>query len=230
MIRLRLNLRKNGAIQPVQVHIRDLIVAGWAGRNKAAVDAHIKELAEIGVQPPKDTPIFYRVSSSLLTTDSSIQTIGSDSSGEAEFVLIHDFEQLLIGVGSDHTDRKAEAINVAMSKQMCPKPLGSDMWEFTSVEPHWDELILRAYVTAEGERALYQEGSVAALLHPRTLMERYFTASGRRFGTGMAMFCGTLSVLGALRPSAQFEVELQDPVLKRTLRHSYCVEELPIEN
>ena len=229
MTRVHLNVQNGGGSQPVQIHICDLVIAGWTGRDRASLNAHIKELAEIGVQPPKRTPIFYRVSASLVTTANGIQTIGSDSSGEAEFVLIHEFDRLLIGIGSDHTDRKAESISVAISKQMCPKPLGSNVWEFSSVEPHWDELILRSYVIANGERTIYQEGSVAAILHPRTLMERYADAAGRAFSAGMTMFCGTLPVIGPLRRAAEFEVELQDPVLKRTLTHSYWIDELPME-
>jgi hypothetical protein len=225
---LRFTVRTNGATQPVEVQIRDLIIAGWTGRNEAAVQAHISELAEIGVPPPKATPVFYRVSASLATTASAIQTIGPNSNGEAEYVIIHDFDRLLIGVGSDHTDRKAETISVAISKQMCPKPLGSDLWEFTSVAPHWDELILRSYITADRERVLYQEGSVTAILDPETLIERY-SAAGRAFSAGMTIFGGTLPVIGALRPTAQFTVDLEDPVLKRKLSHSYSIDELPIE-
>jgi hypothetical protein len=226
---LRFNVRSNGAIQPVEVNVRDLVIAGWTGRNQAEVQRHINELAEIGVQPPKSTPVFYRVSASLATTANAIQTIGADSSGETEFVLIHDAERLLVGVGSDHTDRKAETISVAISKQMCPKPLGSEVWEFSTVEPHWDDLILRSYLIAGRERVLYQEGSVAAILHPKTLLERYSQAAGRAFSAGMTMFGGTLPVIGALRPASEFAIELEDPVFERTLTHTYSISQLPIE-
>ena len=37
-----------------------LVIAGWTGRDEAALRKHIKELAEIGVKPPRTTPIFYR--------------------------------------------------------------------------------------------------------------------------------------------------------------------------
>ena len=230
MTRVRLNVRKNSAIQPVQVHINHLVIAGWTGRNQAAVNAHIQELAEIGVQPPKRAPTFYRLSASLVTTANCIQTIGSHSSGEAEFVLIHDLDQLLVGVGSDHTDRKAESISVAVAKQMCPKPLGSDVWEFSRIEPHWDELILRSYMVGDNQRVIYQEGSVAAILHPKMLMKQYGEMAGRAFSAGMAMFGGTLPVIGERVPASEFAVELEDPVLKRTLTHTYAIDELPLES
>ena len=40
--------------------IKNLVVAGWTGRNVAALEAHIKELEAIGVKRPKSVPIFYR--------------------------------------------------------------------------------------------------------------------------------------------------------------------------
>ncbi len=230
MMNLRLNLRTNGEVLPVQVPVRDLVMAGWTGRDQAVLDAHIKELAELGVAPPKRTPIFYRVSASLLTPAKDVQVIGSDSTGEVEFVLIQDFEKLLVSVGSDHTDRKAEAIGIAMSKQMCPKPLASDVWDFSIVEPHWDELILRSYVVEEGKPTIYQEGSVSAILHPRNLMEQYAGDGVRAFPPGTVMFGGTFPVIGGLRWSTEFAMELEDPVLKRTITHSYSIEKLPIES
>ena len=42
------------------------------------------------------------------------------------------------------------------------------------------------------------------------------------------MFCGTLAAIGGIRPASRFEVELEDPVLGRTLRHAYDIEVLPV--
>jgi hypothetical protein len=70
--------------QSCDVPIRDLIVAGWTGRDRAAVDRHIKELAELGVKPPARTPIFYRVATSLLTTSDAVDVNCRDSTGEVE--------------------------------------------------------------------------------------------------------------------------------------------------
>src|SRR5690242_20682012 len=85
--------------------IRNLVIAGWTGRNVAALEAHIKELEELGVPRPKTVPIFYRTAVSLLTTASSIQAVGDMSSGEIEFVLYCLADRLWLGLGSDHTDR-----------------------------------------------------------------------------------------------------------------------------
>ena len=57
-------------------YIRRLIIAGWTGRDAAAIEKHIRELEQIGVRRLKATPIFYRVSSALLTTDDAIDVLG----------------------------------------------------------------------------------------------------------------------------------------------------------
>jgi hypothetical protein len=49
------------------------------------------------------------------------------SSGEAEFVLYQLDDGLWLGLGSDHTDRKAETVDVTLSKQMCARPVGSTL-------------------------------------------------------------------------------------------------------
>jgi hypothetical protein len=133
--------------------VSQLIIAGWTGRDEAALRKHITELEEIGVKPPKTTPIFYRVAASLFTFCDEIQVCGPDTSGEVEFVLIK-AEELRVAVGSDHTDRKAETIGVSLSKQLCAKPVSAESWPYDEVKPHWEKLMLRSW--ADGE--LYQEG------------------------------------------------------------------------
>jgi hypothetical protein len=42
------------------------------------------------------------------------------------------------------------------------------------------------------------------------------------------MFSGTFAVKGGIRPADRFEYELEDPVLKRTIRHAYDVITMPV--
>jgi hypothetical protein len=42
------------------------------------------------------------------------------------------------------------------------------------------------------------------------------------------MFGGTFAAKGGIRPADRFECELEDPVLKRTIRHAYDVITLPV--
>ncbi len=212
---------------PRRIEITTLIVAGWTGRDKAAVEHHIAELAAIGVKRPRIVPCFYRVGANLLTTTGAVEVVGEDSSGEVEFVLVSAPEGLYVGVGSDHTDRKVEAYGVTVSKQMCPKPIGRELWRFTEVEKHWDRLVLRSHVTRQGRRRLYQEGAVSGMLAPRDLLAR-LADSGARLSPGTAMFCGTLAVQGEIGGGERFEIELHDPLNKRSLRHGYATRSLTI--
>jgi hypothetical protein len=207
------------------VEVSRLTIAGWAGRDQAAIEHHIAELAELGVKRPSTTPCFYRVGAELLTQAEQIDVVGATSSGEAECVLLQTQAGLLVTIGSDHTDREVEAYGVTVSKQMCPKPVARDAWRFDDVAGHWDQLELRAFAIANGARRVYQQGSVASLLPAADLLARAPLANGA------AMFCGTLAVQGGIvgmTDGDALELELHDPVLNRTLRHAYRVCALPV--
>jgi hypothetical protein len=199
--------------------IESLVIAGWTGRDEAALVKHIRELEEIGVRPPKTTPIFYRVAASLFVFSKEIQVSGPDTSGEVEFVLRKQDNELFVHVGSDHTDRKAETIGVTLSKQLCAKPVSNESWRYEEVKPHWEKLVLRSW--SDGE--LYQEGPVTAMRSPEDLLGRY------PLKPHWAMFCGTLAAKGGIRPGKVFRMELEDPVRKRKLAHEYRVTVLPVE-
>jgi hypothetical protein len=223
---LHLTLIDNGQPASRDVAIDDAVVAGWTGRDAAAVEKHIRELESIGVKRPASTPIFYRVSAARLTTDAEIEVVGETSGGEAEFVLLAHGGRMWVGTGSDHTDRAVETYGVTVSKQMCDKPLAPVFWPFDEVVPHWDKLMLRAYVTENGARVLYQEGAVAAMLDPLDLLRRY-TKDGR-LAENTLMFCGTLAAKGGVRATTHFAFELDDPVKQRKITHAYASRVLPI--
>ena len=214
-----------GAPRALEVSIEHAVIAGWTGRDAEAVEKHIKELEALGVKRPATTPIFYRVAAARLTTEAAIEVLGSQSSGEVEFVLLQSQGTLWIGAGSDHTDREVEAYGVSVSKQMCEKPIARAFWRFEDVAPHWDRLLLRSYAVIGGKRVAYQEGPVSAMRHPEDLLSR-FARNGLAEGT--AMFCGTLAVHGGVRPAERFEFEIEDPVRARKIQHGYDVVSLPI--
>ena len=150
-----------------------------------------------------------------------IEVCGGDSSGEVEFVLIGWQGRIFVGCGSDHTDRKVEAYSVTVSKQMCDKPIASVLWELEDVIGHWDRMILRSYAWIDGARVLYQEGTLDGMLPVKELIAGGF--GGKALPDGCAMFGGTFAAKGGIRPASRFEFELEDPVLKRKIRHGYDV-------
>lgn len=206
----------------IDVEIEDLVIAGWTGRNADAVQHHIDELARLGVQPPSQVPLFYRVSSTLLVQAPEIEVLGTATSGEVEPLLINHEGTVWLGLGSDHTDREAEALSVAGSKQACPKPVSDMLWRFDEVAARLDTLILRCHVEEGGAWVLYQEGPLAQI---RPLPE-LVAQSG--LGAGGAMLCGTLPAIGAVRPATAYRMELVDEAANRSLRLEYRVRTLPI--
>jgi hypothetical protein len=223
---LTFTIDDKGAATYLTLPIDQAVIAGWTGRDPVARDKHIAELEAIGIARPASTPIYYRVAACRLTVADRIEVSGSDSSGEVEFVLIGWQGRIFVGCGSDHTDRKVEAYSVTVSKQMCDKPIASELWELEDVIDHWDQMILRSYAFIDGKRELYQEGTLDGMLPVKDLIARGFGAKG--FPDGCAMFGGTFAAKGGIRPASRFEFELEDPVLKRTIRHGYDVIALPV--
>jgi len=208
--------------QNIELEIDQIYVAGWTGRDREAVDHHIKELAELGVAPPSEVPLYYRVSHSLLCQTNRIEVLGDTTSGEVEPLLIKHSGKIWIGLGSDHTDRELEAHTVAASKQACPKPVAKELWSFESVLDHLDSLILRCSILEKGKWVLYQEGTIASIKPLQDLVK----AAG--LADGAAMLCGTLPAIGTVRPATEYKMELHDPLLLKNIRMRYSVSCLPV--
>jgi hypothetical protein len=226
VVDLTFTVEAKGKATSLTLAIDRAVIAGWTGRDPVARDKHIAELEAVGIARPASTPIYYRVSARRLTMADAIEVSGGASSGEVEFVLIGWQGRILVGCGSDHTDRKVEAYSVTVSKQMCDKVMAPVLWELEDVAGHWDKMILRAHAWINGERVLYQEGTLDSMLSVDELIARGF--ADKRLPDGCAMFGGTFAAKGGIRPADRFEFELEDPVLRRTIRHGYDVIALPV--
>ncbi len=204
-----------------------LVVAGWVGKNLAALRKHIDELAELGVEPPGRTPTYMNLSPVILTTDGRIEVVGGSSSGEVECVVITGRDgQRYLGVGSDHTDREFEKYGIPASKQMCAKPIANEAWPFNDVKDHLNVLTLRSWMIKGGQKSLYQEGRLG---ENRELMELLHNIPENCISAGESscLFCGTFAAIGGLKYGERFEFELYDPVRERRITHGYDIEVLP---
>ncbi len=206
---------------PRDFDLGHVVVAGWTGRDRAAVDHHIAELAEIGVAPPSGVPLYYRVSRDLLTQASAIEVLGADSSGEVEPLVIRAGGALWLGLASDHTDRALEAVSVAASKQICAKPVSDTLWAWSEVADHLDDLVLTCDIEEDGTWVRYQDGAMANIRPLPGLIE------GADLTENAAMLCGTLSAIGGVRPAGGYRMALTDPVRGRTISLAYTVTALP---
>lgn len=204
-----------------------LILAGWTGRDDASVKGHIEELSHHGVPAPSAYPLGYRVSHTLVGQTDCLEVLGPHTSGEIEYVVVSMDDGLWLTVGSDQTDRKAEAQGVALSKQLAGKVLGETLWRLDEVMPHFDRITLRANVVIGGKRVAYQEGALALIRTPQDLMSRFGDGRGG-LPVGTVLMSGTLNAIGGVRPADRFEMEMTDPVLGRSVAKGYDISVLPV--
>ncbi|MCG6122126.1 MAG: DUF2848 domain-containing protein [Microvirga sp.] len=211
------------------VEIENLVVAGWTARDRAAVDHHIEELAALGVPAPSTVPLYYRCAADLVTQSPEIQVVGGDSSGEVEPVLIDDGETLWLGLGSDHTDRKAESYSVAISKQACAKPVSRDLWRFDELRDRLDSLEMASWIRDDSgaDWTLYQQGTLAKIRPLLDLVDGSPLGQAGRMAAGTLMMCGTFGAIGGVRPARHFRMELRDPSSGRVISHEYAADILP---
>jgi len=208
------------------VDIDTFIVAGWAGRDLAATEHHIEELAKLGVPRPSAIPLYYRVAENQLSQAPRIQVVGAHTSREVETFVFMANGEMYVSLTSDHTDRKLESHSVALSKQLCAKPVAAAAWRFADVADYWDELVIRSTILEKGSEVLYQEGALNSLRTPTDLIAGYH-AGAAALPQGTAMSCGTVGAIGGIRPASSFSMELFDPRTRRSLRHHYEIDVLP---
>jgi hypothetical protein len=206
----------------VALTIKSVVVAGWTGRSMEAVQHHIGELAELGIAPPSQVPLYYRVANTLLTQDDTIEVLGDRSSGEVEPLLIKSNGKTFFGLASDHTDRDLEVHSIAASKQACAKPVANELWDFDNIKGHLDDITLRCWIEENGREILYQEGALSSI---RPLTE---LCQGSGFANGTAMLCGTFAAIGGVRPASKYRMELSDPTNGKAMALSYRVLTLPV--
>jgi len=85
---------------------------------------------------------------------------------------------------------------------------------------------MRCWVNKGKERTLYQENPLGGILSPEELLKK-MPMEGISREKGLAVFSGTIPTKAGLIYGDSFELELEDPVLKRSIKHSYGVRILP---
>ena len=208
-----------------------LVVAGWTGRDTAAIEHHIEELASIGVPRPSSVPLYYRLGRMLLTQDDTLEMLGTASSGEAEPVLLRHRGRWWLTVGSDHTDRAVESYSVAVSKQLCAKPLARQAWAWDDIAARADHLTLHSEIFEHDRWVPYQDGPLARIRPLPSLVEGL--PPDVPVTDGLVLFCGTLGAIPrddgvGIRPAERMRIELIDTAGGRRITHEYAVLPLPL--
>lgn len=211
---------------PITVEVKNVVNAGYAGRDQASVRAHIEELAELGVPAPSTTPTLYPVANYTATTNSHIQVVNDQTSGEMEYVIIFHEGKRYLTIGSDHSDRELEADNVPKAKQICPDFMAAEVWDYDEVKNHFGDIKVRCEVIKDGEKTLYMEGTMADLLGIEDWMDMLAERGLDKDGTIFFSGCwGTIP--DSFIYADRYELTMTDDVLGRSIQAAYDVEVLP---
>lgn len=208
------------------VQVTNLLNAGYAGREQDEVQAHIAELAELGVPGPSTTPALYPVSPYLAQQVAEVQVQHARTSGEAEWAMVITADGVLVTVACDHTDRALEVHGVAWSKNASPDVLGRKAWWLDDIRPHLDRITLKGWVGAgDTPDTLIQDSSLAALLTPDYWLE---VLAGRGLNKpGTVLISGTVAMTAGVDQFARsWKVELADPVTGLAVDAQYVVAEM----
>lgn len=209
-----------------EVKIKNVYCVGYTGRDIEKTREHIQELAEIGISEPEEIPMLYPVRSSSLQQKGPLEVLGDKTSGEAEIVLIFgdSEEEVYVTVGSDHTDRALEEVDINLSKQICDKPFASKAWELKDVLDHWDSLELSAEMYINGKWESYQSDKITAIM-PYDEIKEYLSKTGIDLKNGI-FFSGTVPLVDGFKYGDKFKMTFKDPVRQDEISMTYDVNNL----
>lgn len=223
MGKINFNLKKVSGDSKKEITYDELLVIGYAGRNIEKTMEHIKELEEqLGVAPPNKIPTIFECSHEILTKAKDIKFIGNKTCGEVEYIIVVSEGDIYIGIGSDHTDRELESVSVPKSKQVCPKPIGNELWDYNDIKDHWDKIRLVSYQTIDEKEVIYQDGTLADILP----VEKILSELNERVGNikNAVIYSGTVPLLEGFKYGNNFRCKMIDEVLNRELELNYNID------
>jgi hypothetical protein len=206
---------------------QNLIVMGFTPRDEKVLNELFTALRKIGGVIPDKTPMTYPLSTELLTTKKDIYVVGNDTNGEVEYLIVSFNGEIYIGVGSDHADKNIESFHIHKSKQLCAKHMCKEVWKWTEVKDHWDNLVLESRYTVNGVEELYQKNIAEVMLRPETIIqtvEDYYHQKLSDFDC--VIFSGSIPTLNGFRFGEHFQYSLYDPIMNRKISSEYSIKKL----
>lgn len=215
------NLGVNGETKNIEIN--KVFCIGYSGRDKDKTRAHIKELAEIGVPEPFEIPTLFPVSVNTVTQGEVMEVVGDNTSGEAEIVLVFGdtLDEVYLTVGSDHTDRGLETVDINKSKQVCGKPFATKAWDIRNLKEHWDQLVLSSAVRIDGKWQQYQSAPVASIIDFNEI--KSFLTGKNIECTNCVVFCGTVPLQEGFKFGDSFYMKLEDPIHDDSISAEYKI-------
>ena len=176
--------------------IKNLVVAGWTGRNVAALEAHIKELEAIGVKRPKTrADLLSQCACSLLTTAPRDRGDGRQVERRGRVRAVSRSTTACGSASAPTTPTARPRPSASRCRSSCaPSRSARRCGATTRSSRTGTSSMLRSFVPDGGKRRLYQEGPVTNMRSPEELIKLY--TGGDKLAPGTAMFCGTFAVHG----------------------------------
>ena len=201
------------------LEVKRALAAGASGRDREKVQRHIAHMSTLGVKPPPHVPMLYPLLPTLVTNATEIGVIGTDSTPEIEVVLFRAGGVDYLTVGSDHTDRRIEAVSALQGKNSCPKIVAATAWPVSEVLDHWDSLTLRSHCG----NTLLQEGALSHVMTCENLMTFVHEQDGDQAEGRLVFSCTVPTKATPPKGDVTIRLELADPVMQRSLMHDYTV-------
>ena len=210
----------------LEVDLRRCYNLGFTMRDEAKMQAHLEECYKLGIKelicdrPPLVMPI----SPWAVLTDDHITVQRPRSSGEVEIVTVVDADgAIYVGVGSDHTDRSLEGIDIPWGKQVAPNVVAPELWLWSDIESHWDQVSMECTVVDNGETVPYQRALVSEFWTPADMVQGTRDSVVAIEGA-LILFSGTVVTLEErLRFAERWTISMIDPVFDRRIDHTYDV-------
>lgn len=220
----------SGSTRRLDLDVSRVYNLGFTIRDAQKMQAHLEEvykhgLSELKIERP---PIIFPISAWATITDDEAPVQYGRTSGEVEIATIDDGDgELYVTVASDITDRQLEvsnlegARNIRWSKQVAPNVVAPTVWRWQDVEAHWDEVTIHSTII-DGDRTVeYQRAGVSEFWTPA---EMRASIDGRVVpvpGAKILLSGTVVSLDEELNFGRTFIMSLRDPVLGRTIEHTY---------
>ena len=222
---LGLTLDSKSGQEQLTFRVEKMVNAGRTARDIEDTKKHLEELRKGGANLSDEIPVVHPKIKDRITTGHEIEVLpNSRTSGEVEYVLLMQGDEIYVTVGSDHSDRELQKHDGTLAKQVCPNLLSPILWRYEEVKSRWDELMMRSWVWEDGQRVLYQEDKLDKMMTPEDVIQE---VRSRAEGSmdGMVIYAGTFPTLsGELSFTTYFEMEIADETSGSKIYHDYHIE------
>jgi hypothetical protein len=207
--------------------------ARFASRDIKGMRKQLDDWLARGIAATRTNPSIFRIGRYLLTQAAEFEVQGPLTGGECEVMLIRDGNEILVSVGSDHCDRELDPLFQDKPKQMCPHAIASTAWPYSEVRDHWDSLKVYSHIIVDGHTIPFQDSEISVMVNSEFLLAM---DEVRKLPDPMFLYCGTTPWLDSAAELAkqkglpestaegigdEFFMRLYDPVLDRTIEHTY---------